>query len=93
MTPESIALASGAGMAATARPSGRKSPAITISTPQTRKAPTAAGKPPPTAPVVASRAAPGVDHAMETGSRVHALSTIAQTPMETDRAIRPDAAW
>ena len=29
---------------------------------------------------------------METGSLVQALSTIAQSPMETDRAISPEAA-
>jgi hypothetical protein len=41
-TPASIALASEDGIAATARPSGRHSPAITISTPLARNAPTAA---------------------------------------------------
>lgn len=91
-TPDSMALASGAGMAATARPSGLNSPATTISAAQMRNAPTAALKPPSIAPVLASSAAPGVDQAMLIGSRVTALSTIAQTPMEIDNAISPEAA-
>ena len=41
-----------------------------------RKAPTAAGKPPATAPVEASSAAPGVDHAAETGCRGPTLSAM-----------------
>src|SRR5882757_6781140 len=91
-TPASIALASGGGMAATARPSGFHSPATTISAPVTMKAPTAAGKPPGTAPVVANSAAPGVDQAMLIGILVLRLSAMAQTPIEIDSAISPDAA-
>ena len=79
-------------MAATHRPSGRHSPAVTISAPQTRNAPTAAANPPSTAPEVASSAPPGVDHATLIGSCVRRLSQIAHTPMAIDRAIRPDAA-
>jgi hypothetical protein len=41
-TPASIALAIEGGIAATARPSGRHNPAITISAPLARNAPTAA---------------------------------------------------
>ncbi|MCY1241060.1 hypothetical protein D9M72_539430 [compost metagenome] len=79
-------------MPETRRPSGFQRPATTTSSPQTRKAPTAALKPPSTTPALASSAAPGVDQAMLTGSRVMALMTIAQTPMEIDNAISPEAA-
>jgi hypothetical protein len=92
-TPASIALASAGGMEDTIRPSGFQSPATTISRPQRRKAPTAASKPPSTAPELASKAAPGVDQATLTGSRVERLMTIAQTPREIESAIRPEAAW
>jgi hypothetical protein len=85
-------LASGAGIAATHRPSGFHRPASTISTPQTRNAPTAALNPPATAPEVASSAPPGVDHATVIGSRVFRLSQTAHSPMEIDSAIRPDVA-
>ncbi|GMA35069.1 hypothetical protein GCM10025876_12730 [Demequina litorisediminis] len=57
------------GIAATRRASGRRSPHAMISTPVTRKAPTAAGQPPSTYPWVARRAAPGVDHAIVSGMR------------------------
>ena len=66
-TPASMALARGAGIASTQRPSGFHRPARTISTAVARKAPTAAAKPPAAVPVVARRAAPGVDQAMLTG--------------------------
>src|SRR5690606_7887553 len=92
MTPDSMALAKGAGIAATARPSGRNRPAMTISTAQTMNAPTAAENPPSAAPAVAINAPPGVDQAIETGSRVQALSTMAHTPIETESAINPEAA-
>src|SRR5580658_4048675 len=61
-TPASIALASEDGIAATARPNGRQRPAITISTPLSRNAPTAAWKPPSGSAEDASSAPPGVDH-------------------------------
>ncbi|MNL63133.1 hypothetical protein D3C87_1872300 [compost metagenome] len=93
MTPASMALASGAGIAATARPSGLNRPATTIIRPQARKAPTATGKPPSIAPAVAKSAPPGVDQAIDTGIFVQALSTMAHSPMATDSAIRPEAAW
>jgi hypothetical protein len=64
-----MALASGAGIAATQRPKGRHSPATMMSRPVTTKAPTATGNPPGIAPVVASSAAPGVDQATPTGMR------------------------
>ena len=54
--------------------------------------PTAVAKPPSTAPELASSAAPGVDQAMETGRRVATLSTMAQTPIDTESAISPEAA-
>src|SRR3546814_11768088 len=92
MTPDSMAFASGAGMAATARPSGRNRPAITISTAQTMKAPTAAENPPSTAPAVARSEPPGVDQAIDTGNRVQALSALAHTPIDTASALRPEAA-
>ena len=66
-TPASMALASEPGIAATARPSGLMRPAATNSPLARMKAPTAAGQPPSMAPVAASSAAPGVDHAPETG--------------------------
>ena len=88
-TPDSMALASVAGMAATMRPSGFQRPAMTISTAQTMKPPTAVANPPSIAPELASSAAPGVDQAIEIGRRVAMLSTMAQTPIETDSAIRP----
>jgi hypothetical protein len=87
-----MALAIGAGIAATARPKGRMRPASTIRAAQTRNAPTAAGKPPTGIPAVAISAAPGVDHATETGSLVQTLKTMPQMPMATDSAISPEAA-
>src|ERR1700729_2152421 len=75
-TPASIALASAGGMAATARPNGRTNPAATSSAATTTKAPTAAGKPPATARVEASSAAPGVDQAAEIGIRDQKLSAM-----------------
>src|SRR3954469_14905159 len=68
-TPASIALASGAGIASTARPSGFHQPATTTSAPATMKAPTAAANPPSITPVAASSAAPGVDQATAIGMR------------------------
>ncbi len=87
-----MALASAEGIAATRRPNGRTRPAATIRTPTTRKAPIAAGKPPAAAPVAASSAPPGVDHAAETGMRVQRLRPIPATPMAIDSAINPEAA-
>ncbi len=69
-TPASMALASGAGMAATARPNGFQMPQMMIRIAQMINAPTATAKPPSIAPDVASNAAPGVDHAMLIGMRV-----------------------
>src|SRR5690606_21137978 len=80
------------GIAATQRPSRGQDPASTISSPDTRKAPTAALKPPSTAPVVARSAPPGVDQATLIGSRVRRLTQIAHRPMDMDSAISPDAA-
>ena len=91
-TPASIAFASGAGIAATARPNGRHDPASTINTPLTKNAPTAAPNPPAGAAEDASKAAPGVDHAMLIGSRRHRLNPIAHVPIATDSAINPEAA-
>ena len=91
-TPASIALASGAGIAATARPNGRHMPAITISAPLIRNAPTATGNPPSGIAEDASSAAPGVDQAMLIGSRRQRLNRIAQRPIAIDSAMSPDAA-
>ncbi len=60
-----------------------------MSRPQTRKAPTAALKPPSTMPELASSAAPGVDQATLTGSRVTALRMTAHTPIEIDKRHQP----
>ena len=91
-TPASIALASGVGIPATARPKGFQTPLMMIRMAQMIKAPTATAKPPSIAPDVARRAAPGVDQAMLIGSFVLSDKTIAQSPMERDSAINPDAA-
>ena len=72
-TPASMALASGAGIAATQRPKGFHNPARNSSTPVTMKAPTAAAKPPSSAAEEASSAPPGVDQAMLIGSLVRRL--------------------
>ncbi|GGM30104.1 hypothetical protein GCM10007977_034220 [Dactylosporangium sucinum] len=93
MTPASIAPAIGRGMAAIARDSHGDRPARTIRAAHTANAPTAAGKPPGTGPVAASRAAPGVDHAMLIGMRYRSPSPIATTPIPTQSASSPDAAW
>ena len=90
--PASMAFASGAGIAATARPSGFHSPAAVSSTPQTRKAPTASAKPPAGAAVAASSAAPGVDQATLTGRRSRSDSRMPASPIATDSAISPEAA-
>ena len=79
-------------MAATARPKGRQRPAMTISAPVTRNAPTATANPPSGALLVASSAAPGVDHAMDIGIRDFRLSQAAHRPMLIDKAMRPEAA-
>lgn len=80
------------GMAATSRPSGVTSPATTISTPQSRNAPTAAANPPGCGPAATSSAAPGVDHAMLTGIRLRTPRNAATTPHATHTTSRPDAA-
>ena len=49
----------------------------------------AAGKPPGAAPVAASSAAPGVDHAAAIGIRYFALRPIPAAPMAIDSAISP----
>ncbi len=79
-------------MEATDRPKGRQSPASTSSAPLTRNAPTATGKPPCGTAEAASSAAPGVDQATLIGIRRHRLSTIPQSPMAMERAMRPEAA-
>ena len=73
-TPASIACASAVGIAATSRPRAGQRPVIRISTPTSRKAPTAADQPPATAPVVANMAAPGVDQARIRGVRCRRVS-------------------
>ncbi len=68
-TPASMACAISTGIAAISRPSRSHHPVSTTSAPVTTNAPTAAGQPPATAPVLASRAAPGVDQASVIGIR------------------------
>src|SRR4051812_7359161 len=91
-TPASMALASGAGIASTARPSGFQRPAITTSAPATMNAPTAAAKPPSTTPVAASNAAPGVDQAIAIGMRYLKPNTMAARPITVPSASNPDSA-
>ncbi len=74
-------------------PSWGTSPVSTISTPVTRKPPTAAGHPPSTVPVEASSAAPGVDQATVIGIRVHHASRMQEMPMRTLTASNPLDAW
>ena len=76
----------------TQRPSGRQNPAITINAPLSRKAPTAAGKPPSIDAEVARRAAPGVDQATLIGIHVRRLRKTPHNPIAIDSAMRPDAA-
>ena len=61
--------------------------------PETMKAPQAASKPPATAPVEISKAAPGVDQAMLIGMRLRKARMTAQSPIAVPTAIRPDVAW
>ena len=79
-------------MALTQRPRGFQSPASMMSTPVSRNAPTAAANPLSGAPVVASKAAPGVDHAILMGNFDLRLRKIPHRPIEMDKAIRPEAA-
>ena len=88
-TPASIACATEVGMRAMSAPSGGMRPVRTMSSPATRKAPTAAGQPPSTAPVVTRSAAPGVDHATVMGMRVHPARMTVPTPMRTVTAMSP----
>src|SRR5947209_6469378 len=91
-TPASIAWAIGVGIAAMRRPRGGHNPVITSSAPVTRKAPTAAGHPPCTAPVLASRAAPGVDQASVSGIRWRRTSHKMPTAWVAQTASSPEAA-
>ena len=90
--PASIALAIAPGMDATSRPIRSTEPASTISTAETMNAPTASGYPPGGAAMLASKAEPGVDHAMLTGILRNRLSTMPHNPIATPTAINPDVA-
>lgn len=68
-TPASMACAISVGIAAISAPRRCQNPVSTMSIPATANAPTAAGQPPATAPVLASSAAPGVDQASVIGIR------------------------
>ena len=92
-TPASIACASAVGIAATRRPSAGQRPVIRISTPTSRKAPTAADQPPATAPVVANMAAPGVDQARIRGVRCRRVSHRMPSPWARLSTSSPEAAW
>ena len=91
-TPASMAWAIGVGMAEMSRPSRGHRPVITISPPATPNAPTAAGQPPRTTPVLASTAAPGVDQARVSGIRCRRTSQRMPTPWVAQTASRPEAA-
>lgn len=91
-TPASIAWAIGAGIDAMRAPSRGHAPVITISTPTIRNAPTAAGQPPWTMPVLASRAAPGVDQASVIGIRWRRVSQKIPTACVAHTASRPEEA-
>jgi len=91
--PANIALANGPGIRETAFASGFHSPAMMMSTPQSKNAPTAAANPPSTAPVVTNKAEPGVDQATLTGRRGPRLRMIPHKPIVIVSAISPDAAW
>ncbi len=67
--PASIALAIGFGMRVIARASHDHSPVASSSTPHSRNAPTAAEKSSVSPFAATSSAAPGVDHANESGIR------------------------
>ena len=64
-----------------------------MSAAQTKKPPTTAGHPPSTAPVAASRATPGVDHATVMGMRKRPASTMHPMPTTIEIASSPLAAW
>jgi hypothetical protein len=82
----------GTGIAAMSRPSRGHTPVRTMSAATTRKAPTAAGQPPRTTPVLASSAAPGVDQATVRGMRWRRESQIIAAPCTTHSASSPEAA-
>ena len=90
--PASMALANAGGIAFTALPKGFQRPAITSNNDDKRNAPTAVENPPGTTPVVANKAAPGVDQATLTGMRVFRLKMIPPRPIAIDNAMRPEAA-
>ncbi len=89
-TPASNAAAIACGMRSITRSKPRVTPAITINAPQTTKAPTASPIATPLLP--ASRAAPGVDHAVSTGCRVASDRPIDVTPMPRPSAHIHDVA-
>ncbi len=91
-TPASIACAIGVGMAVISAPSLGHSPVTRMSPPTTRNAPTAAGQPPRTAPVLASSAAPGVDQASVSGIRCRRTSQRTPSPWVAQSASSPEAA-
>lgn len=91
-TPASMACATAVGMRVTRRASAGQSPVANSSAAVTANAPTAAGHPPATAPVVISSAAPGVDHALVIGIRNLHDSSIEAAPIARLTATKPDAA-
>ena len=76
----------------TRRRSGSNRPVQMISAPHRAKARHRCAEPAARTPVVTSSAAPGVDHAMLTGSRVRTLMSTASTPMITLAVSSPEAA-
>lgn len=90
--PASIALAMGFGMLVMRRPSAGHKPHSTMSTPHTTNAPTAAAKLASLSPAAISKAAPGVDHAIEMGMRYSSAKTMDVIPTVTHRVSSPDDA-
>ena len=76
-----MALATGLGMAATARPRAGMNPVNSNSAAQPINAPTASAKPPGNRVAAARKADPGVDQATAAGIRVTAGSQMLATPM------------
>ena len=88
-TPASIAAATAAGIAPTARESAGTAPVSAMSPPARMKAPTASWMSIPE--VAAMSAAPGVDQASTTGTRVPQLRAAEPRPLATDTAATQDA--
>ncbi len=87
-----MAWATGTGMRPTSAPNRGHAAVTSTSTPTSTNAPTAAGHPPTTAPVLTSSAAPGVDQARVSGMRWRHESTTIPIPCARHRAASPEPA-